>query len=155
MGSSRQQRGKRDSHRYYDWLEHSSQDLIAAKLLSEADQCYNLAAFHCQQSIEKALKAYILLKSGSLPDGHNLIWLCRQAKKYDKGFQDWFDESVDLNQCYIETRYPADVYKEITYKHVRNSYRMAKEMYQFILKEVDREFERRERAEELAARKRG
>ena len=98
-----------DSRRYYDWLEHSSQDLIAAKILSEDDRCYRLSAFHCQQAIEKALKAYILLKSDVLVDGHNLTWLCRQAKKYDKGFHQWFDESADLNQCYIETRYPADI----------------------------------------------
>ncbi len=58
-----------DSRRYYDWLEHSSQDLIAAKILSEDDRCYRLSAFHCQQAIEKALKAYILLKSDVLVDG--------------------------------------------------------------------------------------
>ena len=85
-------------------------------------------------------------------DGHNLMWLCRQAKKYDKGFHQWFDESADLNQCYIETRYPADLEQEITYKKVRNFYRMAKEMYTYIFEEIDREFDRRERAEELASR---
>lgn len=139
-----------DSRRYYDWLEHSSQDLIAAKILSEDDRCYRLSAFHCQQAIEKALKAYILLKSDVLVDGHNLIWLCRQAKKYDKGFHQWFDESADLNQCYIETRYPADIEREYTYKMVRNFYRMAREMYQYIFAEIDREFDLRERAEEEA-----
>ena len=46
-----------DSRRYYDWLEHSSQDLIAAKILSEDDRCYRLSAFHCQQAIEKALES--------------------------------------------------------------------------------------------------
>ena len=88
-----------DSRRYYDWLEHSSQDLIAAKILSEDDRCYRLSAFHCQQAIEKALKAYILLKSDVLVDGHNLTWLCRQAKKYDKGFHQWFDESTVNLTC--------------------------------------------------------
>lgn len=140
----------RDSRCYYDWLEHASQDLIAAKILSEDDRCYRLSAFHCQQAIEKALKAYILLKSDVLVDGHNLTWLCRQAKKYDKGFHQWFDESADLNQCYVETRYPADIEREYTYKMVKNFYRMAKEMYQYIFAEIDREFDRREKAEEDA-----
>ena len=85
-----------------------------------------------------------------LGDGHNLTWLCRQAKKYDKGFHQWFDESADLNQCYIETRYPADIEREYTYKMVRNFYRMAREMYQYIFAEIDREFDLRERAEEEA-----
>ena len=81
MGNRSRRHNAQDSRRYYDWLEHSSQDLIAAKILSEDDRCYPLAAFHCQQAIEKALKAYILLKSDVLVDGHNLTWLCRQAKK--------------------------------------------------------------------------
>ncbi len=71
------------------------------------DRCYNLSAFHCQQAIEKALKSYILLKSGLLVDGHNLTWLCKQAMRYDPKFSDWLDESAALNRCYIETRYPA------------------------------------------------
>ena len=148
MGNRSRMHNGKDSRRYYDWLEHSSQDLIAAKILSEDDRCYRLAAFHCQQAIEKALKAYILLKSDVLVDGHNLTWLCRQAKKYDRGFHQWFDESADLNQCYIETRYPADIEREYTYKMVKNFYRMAKEMYQYIFAEIDKEFDRREKAEE-------
>ena len=112
MGNRSRMHNGKDSRRYYDWLEHSSQDLIAAKILSEDDRCYRLAAFHCQQAIEKALKAYILLKSDVLVDGHNLTWLCRQAKKYDRGFHQWFDESADLNQCYIAVSYThLDVYK--------------------------------------------
>jgi HEPN domain-containing protein len=141
-----------DSRRYFDWLDHSSADLLAAAKLKEDDRCYDLAAFHCQQSIEKALKAYILLRSGKLVDGHNLTWLCRQAKKYHKGFHQWFEESADLNQCYIETRYPADVDKEIDYKMVQDFYTMAKDMYQFIFHQVDQELDRREQAEERISR---
>ena len=40
--------------------------------------------------------------------------------------------------------------KEYTYKMVKNFYRMAKEMYQYIFAEIDKEFERREKAEEDA-----
>ena len=116
----------------------------------EGDFLNPIVAEKYEQAIEKALKAYILLKSDVLVDGHNLTWLCRQAKKYDKGFHQWFDESADLNQCYIETRYPADIEREYTYKMVRNFYRMAREMYQYIFAEIDREFDLRERAEEEA-----
>ena len=147
---TRRRKGASDSCFYYKWLDKALCDLQAARLLlTYGGDHYNIA-FHCQQAIEKALKAYILLKSGVLVDGHNLTWLCRQAKKYDKGFHQWFDESADLNQCYIETRYPADIEREYTYKMVRNFYRMAREMYQYIFAEIDREFDLRERAEEEA-----
>ena len=139
MAVKNNRHNSQDSKRYFDWLDHSSADLVAA--------------FHCQQAIEKALKAYILLRSGRLYDGHNLTWLCRQAKKYHKGFQQWYDESADLNQCYIETRYPADVDKEIDYKMVQGFYTMAKDMYRFIFEQVDQELERREQAEERISRR--
>ena len=154
MGSNRNRHEGQDSHKYFDWLDHSSADLIAASILKEDDRCYDLAAFHCQQSIEKALKAYILLRSGRLVDGHNLMWLCRQAKKFHKGFHQWFEESADLNQCYIETRYPADIETELDYKTVQNFYTMAKDMYTFIFEQVDQELDKRERAEERISHRR-
>ena len=153
MAVKNNRHNSQDSKRYFDWLDHSSADLVAASLLKEDDRCYDQAAFHCQQAIEKALKAYILLRSGRLYDGHNLTWLCRQAKKYHKGFQQWYDESAELNQCYIETRYPADVDKEIDYKMVQGFYTMAKDMYRFIFEQVDQELERREQAEERISRR--
>jgi HEPN domain-containing protein len=55
-------RGQRDqdSHRYYDWIKAGSADLAIAELLLRADSCYEGIAFHCQQCIEKSLKAYII-----------------------------------------------------------------------------------------------
>lgn len=126
-----------DSRRYYDWLDRAGEDILCAKALLGNDSCYNGAAFHCQQTIEKALKAYILLKSDMLVDGHNLPWLCKRASKYDATFKDWLAQSTSLNKCYIETRYPADIPLDLDYEKVRGYYQMAKEMYLFICSEVD------------------
>lgn len=52
-----------DSRRYFDWLYYANLDLLAAKNLQCDERCYNGAAFHCQQCIEKALKGYLLLKN--------------------------------------------------------------------------------------------
>lgn len=127
-----------DSRRYYDWLDRAGEDILCAGLLIKDDNCYNGAAFHCQQAIEKALKAYILLKSDTLVDGHNLTWLCKRAMRYDKKFSVWLDESASLNKCYIETRYPADIPMELDYLQIAQFYSMAKELYLFICEEMDR-----------------
>lgn len=126
-----------DSRRYYDWLDRAGEDILCAKLLLENDNCYNGAAFHCQQTIEKALKAYILIRSDVLVDGHNLAWLCKRAMKYDKSFSAWLGGSASLNRCYIETRYPADIPVDLEYHQVLGYYRMAREMYLFICSEMD------------------
>ncbi len=126
-----------DSTRYYDWLDRASEDIVSARVLRDEQSCNNSAAFHCQQTIEKALKAYILLKSDILVDGHNLTWLCKRAMRYDKRFTEWLEESASLNKCYIETRYPADLPLDLTFDEVTGFYNMAADMYEFILHEVD------------------
>lgn len=68
-----------DSRLYYDWLEMAARDLLAARLLIEQGQCLEIAGFHCQQCMEKTLKAYLIAVTGRLVDGHNLTWLLRQA----------------------------------------------------------------------------
>ena len=56
----RNSRHSEDSRLYFDWLEIAAQDLLAAQLLTEAGQCLEVAAFHCQQGMEKAFKAYLI-----------------------------------------------------------------------------------------------
>lgn len=129
--------GYGDSRRYYDWMGRASEDLTCAMLLLREDDCYNCIAFHCQQCIEKALKAYILIKSDQLVDGHNLTWLCKRAAKYNKDFEIWLDGSASLNKCYIETRYPADMPPKLTYDQIRDYCDMSKNMYAFICTEMD------------------
>ena len=134
-----------DSRQYDEWLDKAGSDLLCARTLREDDRCYDGAGFHCQQAVEKALKAYILLRSGQLHDGHNLTWLCRQALRYDRKFSGWFDESAALTHCYIETRYPSDLYESFDYTRVRQAYEMAYEMFMFICSQIDAHFERASR----------
>lgn len=142
-----------DSRQYDEWLDKAGGDLLCARALREDDRCYDGAGFHCQQAIEKALKAYILLRSGRLHDGHNLTWLCRQALRYDRKFSDWFDESAALTHCYIETRYPSDLYEAFDYARVRQAYTMAYEMFMFICGQIDAHFERASRFSGFAREK--
>lgn len=111
---SRSSSHKTDSKRYYDWLYHAYQDLLSAKILIDDKRLYEQVVFHCQQAIEKSLKAFLLYKAHRLFDGHNLTWLCKQAAMLDSEFTPWIEKSTQLNRFYIETRYPADVPANIT-----------------------------------------
>ena len=131
--------GNNDSRRYIDWLERACEDLEAARLLMDSEATLNAAAFHCQQCIEKALKGYLLYKTGFPADGHNLTWLCKQAVKSDERFQEWLDESAALNRYYIETRYPADIPVDLSDVRLRRVFDMADKMYRFICTQVEDE----------------
>ncbi|MFA9380053.1 MAG: HEPN domain-containing protein [Acetanaerobacterium sp.] len=147
---SRYKRRNSDSRRHLDWLAKSGEDMRAAELLLAHCDCHNICAFHCQQTIEKALKAYVLVASDRLVDGHNLTWLCRQALRYDRAFSQWLDESATLNRFYIETRYPADVAFTITRERIEFLCKIAREMYDFICTQVDEEEEEDQQDDALA-----
>lgn len=117
---TRRRKGGSDSHFYYKWLDKALCDLQCARLLlTYGGDAYNIA-FHCQQAIEKALKGYLLYRTGRHFDGHNLTYLCRQAIRLDPdGFSEYLDESAALNDLYIETRYPTDLPFEINEVEIR------------------------------------
>lgn len=140
MSRRRNPKQNTDSKRYFDWLYHANIDYKAAVLLSKDERCYLSAAFHCQQSIEKALKGFLLFKKGKLFDGHNLTWLCRQAVNNDKKFAEWIDESATLNRYYIETRYPADTPLEIDHETLERLMAMTGDMLDFIAEKIRFDF---------------
>lgn len=131
-------RGSRasDSRHYYDWLEFAAEDLHCAGILLEERQCALAAGFHCQQAIEKAVKAFVLYRTGVHVDGHNITWLCRHAAKYDKAFLQWLDKTPALNRLYIETRYPADMPVLLDFDDLDRICRVAEEIYDFICGQV-------------------
>lgn len=137
-----------DSRQYDEWLDKAGGDLLCARALQENDRCYDGAGFHCQQAVEKALKAYLLLRGGQLYEGHSLTWLCRRALRYDRRFAQWFEESAALTHCYIETRYPSDLYEPFDFVRVREAYGMAHDMYLFICRQIDAHFSRAPRQPE-------
>lgn len=133
---SRARKGGRDSLYYYKWLDKALLDLQTARILMtwNGDTC-NIA-FHCQQAIEKALKGYLLFKTGRHFDGHNLTYLCRQAVQQDEMFTEWLDESAALNNLYIETRYPTDLPVAIDEHACRQYFSMAENMFAAIRQEL-------------------
>jgi HEPN domain-containing protein len=58
-----------DSKRYNDWLEKAGRDLKSANVLKHNDCGNDMVTFHCQQSIEKALKGYLLKQIGQVIEG--------------------------------------------------------------------------------------
>ena len=125
-----------DSRRYFDWISHAKLDYISAQNLLKDERCYLCVAFHCQQCIEKALKAYILYTKHILVDGHNLTWLCKQAMKQSDHFEKYLKDSVKLNKYYIETRYPADKPMNIDYQTITKLFEITTEMFDFIGEEM-------------------
>ncbi len=130
-----------DSRCFDNWLNNAQEDIITAEMIMSNPRCYKLASFHCQQTLEKSLKSYILFKENKLLDGHNLLWLCRQAAKIDKDFIDFIDECALINHCYIETRYPSDLLFEITDNQMEKIFSSTKTVFEAICNKIYKEYD--------------
>ena len=90
-----------------DWLIAANDDLIAAKTLVTNEQLTHIAAFHCQQCIEKSLKAMIEELNLQSVRSHDLLRLQKIA-----GISVSEKEQTLLaiiNEVYIDSRYPGDL----------------------------------------------
>jgi len=89
------------------WLVSADNDLIAVnQLKNNHPPLIEIICFHCQQSAEKHLKAYLFYKDSEIKKTHNLEELCKICSDKDKDF-DWIkNQCIDLTDYAVEIRYP-------------------------------------------------
>ena len=96
------------------WLEYAEADRRSAYNAMRADD-YRDVAFHCQQVVEKLLKAVIVRQTGRRPPyEHNLwkLWQCISGIACPSDVQ---EALAALNPHYFLTRYPGvDVEYDLT-----------------------------------------
>ncbi|HWQ75477.1 MAG TPA: HEPN domain-containing protein, partial [Syntrophomonas sp.] len=97
-----------DTLRHLEWLEMAKKDIQGAEILFDHDADNGIICFHCQQSIEKSLKGFLIFVTGVLHDGHSLVKLCKKAANHNALFSDMLKDMAFVNTYYIETRYPAE-----------------------------------------------
>ena len=86
------------------WLKQARAELRDAEFLKESGRFY-LALFLCQQSAEKALKAFIYSKEEEPVLSHSVAFLLRLAASIEPEFQK-LRAAKRLDDYYIPTRYP-------------------------------------------------
>jgi len=88
-----------------DWMTFADEDLSVVEALSDQ---VNAIAFHCQQAIEKYLKAFLIENDVPLQKIHNLVRLNEMVKEVrDLGIDE--KKLVVINRVYTNTRYPGEI----------------------------------------------
>ena len=93
------------------WMRQAQKDFRTAKYLfrSEEETFYSSTCFHCQQAIEKALKALMFAK-GRLKNSdlrvHDVLMLAYRASEIDPRLNPIPGMVTDVQRHYINTRYP-------------------------------------------------
>ena len=91
------------------WLRKASNDLRYAGIdLAAVPPAPEDAVFHCQQAVEKALKAFLVWSDVPFPKTHDLGRLGKQASVLDPSLEQLVDRIVDLSKYAWTFRYPGD-----------------------------------------------
>lgn len=99
---------KRLEESVQEWLEYAEADRRAAKHLLESGD-YRACALHCQQAVEKLLKAIIVAETRRRPPYlHSLRLLMERIRSFEIP-EDVARKTVRIEPHYIGGRYPGVV----------------------------------------------
>lgn len=87
------------------WLDQAKADLDTTDVLIKGRRFY-MACFLSQQVAEKAIKAFLYAMGEEFIYGHSISKLCLSCAEYDASFKELRSEIKNLDQFYIEARYP-------------------------------------------------
>lgn len=90
-----------------EWLKASYSDLAVIEEIIDNSFLTHMVAFHCHQAIEKALKALLEFYNSDVPKKHDLLLLQNLTNHYL--LCENTDILEDLNELYIDSRYPGDM----------------------------------------------
>ena len=101
----------------HQWISKAEEDLLVVRQLMSADILVKGAiAYHCQQSAEKFLKAFLVFHGIEIARTHNIEFLLEQCKIIDKNFS--AIDPCNLTDYGVEVRYPGD-FLEPSFKEIQ------------------------------------
>ena len=114
-----------------EWMEYATRDLSTARfILGMKPRPLEIICFHCQQAVEKSLKAYLALNGKELPRTHDLVKLSRSCAGINDGFNQFHPACERLNDFSVRTRYPSQ--NEISEEDVELAIKFAGEIFDFV-----------------------
>jgi len=117
----------------YQWLIKADHDLRSARrLFSDDPPLLDTAAYHCQQSVEKALKAFLVLNDVQFSKIHLLSPLVEQCIDVDEGFVRFRETAEILTPFATVFRYPGDAV-EPERSHVEEGLRLASMVIEYVV----------------------
>lgn len=93
-----------------EWTTKGDNDLASALFLMDMRPIpLEVIGFHCQQAVEKYLKAYLVLKGNEPEKTHDLVLLLERCMAYDSTFFSLSGSCALLSDFAVETRYPNSI----------------------------------------------
>ena len=111
------------------WISKSQSDLETARLLiAGASQHLDTGAYHCQQTAEKALKAFLAANGVIPPKTHDLVALLELSAPFGEDLATLRDAMALLNPLAVQFRYPGDQF-EPTFSEASQALHLAGDVF--------------------------
>ena len=118
-----------------EWLIVAQEDLETAEIIYREKGPSSSLCFHCHQSIEKYLKAYLVSKDIHFPKIHSLWQLAKLCAIKNKKFLSLEEKLKTLDAYYIESRYPPEVF-DYSRQECKEILEETQELVKFIINEI-------------------
>ena len=115
------------------WRAKAQSDWDAVVILTASKRCpTDTVCFHCQQFVEKLLKALLTQHSIEAPKTHDLRRLIKLAQPFAPELSLLADESDELTVHGVETRYPGE-WRQIKKSEMKRMIDLAKRFGDILL----------------------
>lgn len=89
------------------WIEKADHDLGSAKVIFiNLPEYFDTIAFHCQQAVEKYIKAALVFYDIQTPKSHDLIYLFELLSTQINVEENHYQDAITLNGYSVIIRYP-------------------------------------------------
>lgn len=114
-----------------NWIAIADEDLLAAEReMQFSEPITRVVFFHCQQSVEKYFKAYLLLNKTQIKKTHNLETLLEICINLNSKFK--YVDVGNLSSYAVQVRCPDDFYIP-SVEEAKESILITKKIKEFIL----------------------
>ncbi len=118
------------------WLEKADHDLGTAIITHKHIPKYrDTIAFHCQQAVEKYLKAYLLKLGIEIVKTHDLVYLMELINKKESVTDSLFEKLAMLQEYSVEIRYP-DEQIELSDDNINHAIQITNEVRELVINKI-------------------
>lgn len=121
-----------------EWITKAEHDLGMAELaIANKPEYKDLICFHCQQSAEKYLKAYLIRLDINFKKSHSLFYLLDLLAAGENVPESLYETADILEDYGVEVRYPGDGL-ELNEEDMQEAYQAALKIKDFVKDKLNR-----------------
>ena len=128
---------KEEIHEITQWVIKGDHDLGTAKITYlHIPEYLDTVTFHCQQAVEKYLKAYLIFLSVPFKFSHDLIYLLDLITQNDVDFESFYIPVSEMQGYAVEIRYPNETIY-LSKEKVENALELSREIRNVVIRKIN------------------